>query len=447
MNNFKRKMRNLVINIIKLVKKYMAKAFKHGKIFSKNVIIIAKDNKVLTAIATVCIMFLMLIFISQIKVNNATDCAIEVGATDTAITYSKQGLLVRPDTINKIYSEAEVEKEQKDALAHEIKGVTLNIDALIDSTYDFNEEEKALFDEQITIYNETKEVYEASNKTFEIMETYLIDVTKILDEMTSVIQMNEDRINYSSVAAGTLPTFEDDSYVGTSNEEAVTYEKVDHYASNGEKTGTTTYGYDANGELSYIDAQTYYTPYSQQQEEYMAYDCEGTWTDLKDNGCVVNSFSMMYSVYSPEELTPIEIYEQGYDCNLIDNNAYENLAAENGMYAESVKPVANVETQNPTFENTNGIVPNGKDTFTVAEALVDYGMPVQIWFDFSDTGNTIHPTGNHSVILTRYTWENGDATVYMADPNKPEVYERDVNDYKIYAPGSVSKAWVMKPAE
>lgn len=438
-----KKLKIFITNIINLVKPYIIKGIKYAKIFAKNIKEIAKDNKVLTAVVSIIIMFLMLIFISQIKVNNAVDYAIEVGATDTAITYGKQGLLVKPDTINKIYSEA----EQKDALAHEIKGITLNIDALIDSTYDFNEEEKELFDEQVAIYNEKKEVYEASDKTFAIMETYLIDVTSILEQMSAVIQTNEERINYASVAAGTLPTFEDDSYVGTSNEEAVAYEKVDHYASNGEKTGTTTYGYDANGELSYIDAQTYYTPYSQQQEEYKEYDCEGTWTDLKDNGCIVNSFSMMYSVYSPEELTPVEIYEQGYDCNLIDNNAYENLAAENGMYAESVKPVANVETQNPTFENTNGIVPNGEETFTAAEALVDYGMPVQIWFDFSDTGNTIHPTGNHSVILTRYTWENGDATVYMADPNKPEVYERDVNDYKIYAPGSVSKAWVMKPAE
>lgn len=190
----------------------------------------------------------------------------------------------------------------------------------------------------------------------------------------------------------------------------VKYRYVNHYQKNGVKTGVTKTWYDKNGKVTKIDAYTYPTYYSQYTNSYKKYACPKYNGDMYKHGCIMNAMAMYYSVYHNDELTPKELYSQGYKCFFNVEQAY----ARNGMNVKQVDVRGNKHNVYTNFENRNNAIPNGKSTFTIKEAIVDYGMPVQLMMRSDGHISTNFP--GHSVLAYRYVYEDGHSTIYAKNP-------------------------------
>lgn len=188
------------------------------------------------------------------------------------------------------------------------------------------------------------------------------------------------------------------------------YIKDYHYQKNGVLTGTTQKWYTTTGSISKIDAKTFPTYYSQYTSKYKNYSCPAYHGDMYKHGCIMNSMAMYYSIYNNDELTPIELYNQGYHCFFDVEAAY----ARNGLNVKEVQVAGNKRSAYTPFTNRSNAIPNGKSTFTIKEALVDYGMPVQLMM--RSDGHIRNNFPGHSILAYRYVYENGHSNIYAKDP-------------------------------
>lgn len=263
--------------------------------------------------------------------------------------------------------------------------------------------------------------YDESGTITSIVE-YKADtnIENIEQNIFRVYELNEDETiksaieydEYNNVAI--TYEFYPGAIYNKNHKESVSKYIEDFYTSDGVITGTTTKTFKEDGSVDTINAETNVTYYTQNEETLKDIPCPGWWENMQKNGCMVVSYSMMYSAFSDEELTPEEIYEQGYSCDLFPT--YDELSAQNGMQSAEIAVHSNGTTQDVVFYNSDNIVPNNKETFTLVEAIVNYGMPVQLWTDAEGWNEHIIETGHHSVVAYKYTYEDGKGTVYVHDP-------------------------------
>lgn len=184
----------------------------------------------------------------------------------------------------------------------------------------------------------------------------------------------------------------------------------EHIAKNGVKTGITEQWYYSSGKLKKVDARTFPTYYSQYTPYYKKFSCPAYNGNMYKHGCIMNSMSMFYSIYNNDELTPVELYSQGYKCFFNVPKAFSR----NGLDVDQVNVAGSKHNAYTKFYNTGGHVPNGKRTFTIEEALVNYGMPVQLMM--RSNGHMAFNFPGHSIVAYRYVYENGKETIYAKNP-------------------------------
>lgn len=183
-----------------------------------------------------------------------------------------------------------------------------------------------------------------------------------------------------------------------------------HMEKNNVVTGVTEKWYYSSGKLKKIDARTFPTYYSQYNANYKKYSCPAYNGNMYEHGCIMNSMAMFYSVYNDDELTPIELYSQGYKCFFNVPSAYSR----NGLDVDQVSVAGSKHNAFTSFYNTGGHVPNGKSRFTIKEAIVDYGMPVQLMM--RNNSHIAYNFPGHSIMPYRYVYENGKEKIYAKNP-------------------------------
>lgn len=199
-----------------------------------------------------------------------------------------------------------------------------------------------------------------------------------------------------------------------------------HFQKNNVKTGQTIRTY-KNGTLQKIDAKTYVTYYSQYKNPHLA--CNGS--NINSWGCFMTSFAMQYSAYSNKELTPAQMYREGVRCF----TNMQTYGRRKGLRTTKVKPVTSGSNYLARFYNTNQAVPNGKSTFTLSEAIVNYGMPIQLWMRANSHIASGFP--GHSTLAYRVVIQNGTTAIYAHDPG---IQGRNIN-LKKYMAGGYGEYW------
>lgn len=195
--------------------------------------------------------------------------------------------------------------------------------------------------------------------------------------------------------------------------------------------GVTRTWYKANGRVKKKDITIKNIKYySQHDRRWAGTRCykKPYNIDINNTGCMLSSFAMINSKYS-KALNPGQIKAKGLDC-YFDYNKAAKIFGYNVQNTWSKQGFTrNVNTK---FSNSKKLVPNGKSTYTIKEALEKH-IPVQLWM--------AHKYGSehmgHSIVAYKYVYQNGYWDIKFYDPWTPNTPSRSLKDLS-------SRWWLTK---
>lgn len=152
--------------------------------------------------------------------------------------------------------------------------------------------------------------------------------------------------------------------------------------------------------------------------------------DINNMGCMLSSFAMINSKYNTA-LNPAQIKAKGLDC-FFDYNKAAQIFGYNVQNTWSTQGYT--RNINTNFANSKRLVPNGKSTFTIKDALEKH-MPVQLWMAHNKGREHL----GHSVVAYKYVYQNGKGDFKFYDPYTPNTPTRSLKD--------LSSRWWLTKAE
>lgn len=252
-----------------------------------------------------------------------------------------------------------------------------------------------------------KAIQKNTYKNGKIAYTYKYNNSKLVNRFNYTNGFVKTKYSYDSAGRMTNINYYKNytRYGSTGKSNLVTSTVKYHYQKNNIKTGKTTRTY-KNGKNVKTEAITYITYYNQYQNPKLACPSE----NINSWGCFMTSFAMQYSAYSNKTLTPAMMWKEGVRC-------FSNLQTygrSKGLRTTKVTRLSSKNYYNATFKNTGKVVPNGRSTFKLSEAIVNYGMPVQLWMRANYHIATGFP--GHSIVAYRVVTTPTSTIIYAHDP-------------------------------
>lgn len=209
---------------------------------------VVQENKKVVAVAGivtgVVILSAVAVGISQYKYNEVVEYSVSANATTYMAKYEDLGLLIKPDTIDKMWEAVKAEEAALLAQQEEILALETKLDSSIAATHNFNSTETTEFEAIKTEYATAKDTYNASiNIT--TADAYIVSLTDLQARYDALSTANKTRLDKEAKAAAEKKAAEE---AKKAEEEAAKAAESNNAASTGDSSSSNgSSGGDSSG--------------------------------------------------------------------------------------------------------------------------------------------------------------------------------------------------------